>query len=162
MVKRLAFVGTVLELPALLEATKANVPVAEVPMLKLMVAEAPVGSITGGPKLAAGGLVAGARANVESVRLTPVTVSAGNLALGNDAPSSADFRLMDVITGTGNTVKLVVLVAVCPETVTETGPVVAPEGTVTVRVVAVAESAGAGVPLNWTASLAGVGSNAWP
>ncbi len=47
-------------------------------------------------------------------------------------------------------------------TVTESGPVVAPAGTVARRVVLVAEVTVAIVPLNWTVSFAGVGSNPWP
>ena len=52
--------------------------------------------------------------------------------------------------------KLVVVVAVAEATVTEIGPVVAPDGTVTVRVVVVATVTVAAVPLNLTTLELGV------
>jgi hypothetical protein len=47
-------------------------------------------------------------------------------------------------------------------TVTEMGPVVAPAGTVATRVVLVAETTVAGVPLNFTVLELGVALNPWP
>lgn len=76
--KRLAAVGNALELSAALVAMTTNVPVMLVPTFKLATAEVPVGSVAGTPNVAAGGLVAGARAKVEPVRLAPVTVRGGN------------------------------------------------------------------------------------
>jgi len=55
---------------------------------------------------------------------------------------------MELITGFGRIVKLVVVVTVLDATVTEIGPVVAPDGTVTVRVLVVAAVTVAAVPLN--------------
>ena len=57
----------------------------------------------------------------------------------------------------GTTVKFVSEVAVTPPTVTDIGPVVAPEGTVTTSVFAVADLTVAGVPLNRTALALAVG-----
>jgi len=59
-------------------------------------------------------------------------------------------------------VKPVELMAVCPLTVTLTGPVVAPAGTVTTKLVAVALVTVADVPLNFTVLLDGVGSKLVP
>ncbi len=56
--------------------------------------------------------------------------------------------LTEVMTGTESTVKFVLEVAVEEPTVTEIGPVVAPEGTVTVRLFAVEAFIVAAVPLN--------------
>jgi len=52
------------------------------------------------------------------------------------------------MTGTESTVKFVLEVAVEEPTVTEIGPVVAPEGTVTVRLFTVEAFIVAAVPLN--------------
>jgi hypothetical protein len=59
-------------------------------------------------------------------------------------------------------VKFVLEDTVCPLTVTEIRPVVALEGTDTVRVVAVEAVTVATVPLNFTAFEAGVVLNPWP
>ena len=61
-----------------------------------------------------------------------------------------------MITGTASTVKLVLEVAVDVPTVTLMGPVVAPVGTVTVRLFAVAAVTVAAVPLNCTVLALGV------
>lgn len=71
-------------------------------------------------------------------------------------PCKADFGLMDVITGICSTVKFVEEVAVDVPTVTVIGPVVAPEGTLTVRLFAVAAVTVAAVPLNRTVFAPGV------
>jgi hypothetical protein len=60
-----------------------------------------------------------------------------------------------VMVGGKITVKLVLLVAVCPLTVTVIGPVVAPTGTVVVMLVVVLEIIVAVVPLNLTMLFAG-------
>jgi hypothetical protein len=63
---------------------------------------------------------------------------------------------------TDSTLKLETLVTVCPPTVTLTGPVVAPTGTVTIRVDELALVTVADVPLNFTVLLDGVGSKLVP
>ena len=60
------------------------------------------------------------------------------------------------------TVKLVALVAVPPRVVTLIGPVVAPEGTMAVRLVAEAEVTVAVTPLNLTSFLLATGSKFVP
>jgi hypothetical protein len=61
-----------------------------------------------------------------------------------------DVGFTDVITGLFRTVKLLLEFAVVVPTVTPTNPVVAPPGTVTARLFAVAEDTVAVVPLNFT------------
>ena len=58
--------------------------------------------------------------------------------------------MIERITGVARTVKGVLDVAVLPPTVTEIGPVVAPAGTLTDRVVVEAETTVAFTPLNCT------------
>ena len=77
-------------------------------------------------------------------------------------PCNADAGLIEVIAGICRTVKLVADVAVDEPTDTVIGPVVAPEGTVTVRLFAVAAVTVARVPLNLTISEDAVVLNAWP
>lgn len=149
-VKRLLAEAKVLELPVEFVATKTNVPGWE-STCKLKTAETPERSVDAAVTLIAGELKDGAKANVDPVRLIPLTSRFGITLL-----KKADLQPMAVMTGEGRTVKLFVDVAVCPETVTEIGPVVAVAGTVTVRVVVDAESTGAVVPLNCTALFAGV------
>ena len=79
-----------------------------------------------------------------------------------EPPCSAEAGLTEVITGFCNIVKLVVVVAVEEATVTEIAPVVAPDGTVTVRVLPVAAVTVAAVPLNSTVSALGVVLKFWP
>jgi hypothetical protein len=62
----------------------------------------------------------------------------------------------EIVGGGVTTAKLFALVPVCPATVTEIGPVVAPAGTVAVNRVVVADVTVAGVPLNVTELLEGV------
>ena len=99
----------------------------------------------------------GTKENEAPVRLKPVTCTLLNVLL-----KFALFGLIDVMTGTCKTVKLLEDDAVVLPILTVIGPVVAPGGTVATKVVGVAEATVAGVPLNWMISLAGVGSNAWP
>jgi hypothetical protein len=73
--------------------------------------------------------------------LLPVIVTA--------VPIGPDVGFTLVIDGVGSTVKLAPLLAT-PLTVTTTLPVVAPPGTVTVRLVALQLVTVAGVPLNFT------------
>jgi hypothetical protein len=70
--------------------------------------------------------------------------------------------LIERITGVARTVKGVLDVAVFAPTVTEIGPLVAPAGTVTTRLVVVAETTVATVPLNLTSFAEGVALNPWP
>ena len=77
-------------------------------------------------------------------------------------PPSADDGLTAVIAGFGTTVKLVVVVAVLEPTVTEIGPVVAPEGTVPVSELLVAAVTTAVVPLNLTISELGIALKCCP
>ena len=65
-----------------------------------------------------------------------------------DEPTVPDVGANEVIAG--GTVKLDALVAVCPLTETVIAPLVAPDGTVTVRLVEVALIIVAAVPLNCT------------
>lgn len=60
------------------------------------------------------------------------------------------------------TTKLFAELADCPFTVTESGPVLAPEGTLTVSAELVAAVTVAVVPLNCTAFKEGVALNPWP
>jgi hypothetical protein len=76
--------------------------------------------------------------------LLPVIVTA--------VPIGPDVGFTLVIDGVGSTVKLAPLLAT-PLTVTTTLPVVAPPGTVTVRLVALQLVTVAGVPLNFTVLL---------
>ncbi len=63
---------------------------------------------------------------------------------------------MEVIVGTASTVKLLREFAVADPTVTLISPVVAPEGTVTVKLLVVAAVTVAVVPLNFTVLALGV------
>ena len=65
-------------------------------------------------------------------------------------PDNTVEGLTDVITGIVSTVKLLLDVAVDDPTITVIGPVVAPVGTVTVKLFADAAVTVAAVPLNWT------------
>jgi hypothetical protein len=71
-----------------------------------------------------------------------------------DAPTAPLLGLKLVIEGA--TVKLVELVPVCPATVIEIGPVVAPDGTVVTILVEVLDVGVAAVPLNFTILLVAV------
>lgn len=70
--------------------------------------------------------------------------------------------LMAVIPGSCVTVKGRSEAAVSAATVTASDPVVAPGGTVTVRLVVVAEVTAVATPLNSTVFPAGVGLHPWP
>jgi hypothetical protein len=86
--------------------------------------------------------------------LVPVTVTL--------FPVRPWFGVKLVTVGGTNTVKLVALVAVPAAVVTVMGPVVAPVGTVAMRLVAVAAVKLAVTPLNFTVLLAGTGSKFVP
>jgi hypothetical protein len=75
---------------------------------------------------------------------------------------STSVWLIDVITGLVNTVKLLLEVAVELPTVTLIAPVVAPAGTVVVKLFAVAAVIVAVVPLNFTVLALGVLLKFWP
>lgn len=157
MVKVLFDPAVGLELPPAVVATRVNDPTAVEESVRVIIADVPPAPIETFEIAAAGGTKAGTNENVAPVKLTPVTWK-GLIV----APWSPDVGLMEVITGTGRTAKFVVVVAVDPPTVTEMGPVVAPEGTVTVRELVVAAVTVATVPLNLTVSLAGVALKACP
>jgi len=142
--KLLAGVGNSLELPAALIATTTNFPNALALVVKLIVAEFPVGSIETDPTAIADGTNAGMKENVEAVRLAPVTVTVAALF------AKAPFGVTDVMIGPEVTTKLVLEVAVAPATVTEIGPVVASLGTLTTSAVPLAEKTVAGAPLKRT------------
>jgi hypothetical protein len=89
------------------------------------------------------GVKVGRNANVAPVRFAPATWK-----LLIVEPDSVSVGLTEVTTGTASTVKLLLEVAVDDPTVTVMGPVVAPEGTVTVRLFVVAAVTVAVVPLN--------------
>ena len=92
----------------------------------------------------AGGLNTGAKANAAPVRFVPFTVK---LTVG---VLTTCIGLAEVMTGICSIVKLLLDVAVELPTVTLSGPVVAPAGTVVVRLFAVAAVTVAAVPLNST------------
>ena len=70
--------------------------------------------------------------------------------------------MIEVITGTGNTVKLLGELTELPPTVTEMGPLLASSGALTTSWVAVAEKTVAGLPLNLTTFAEAVGLNPCP
>jgi hypothetical protein len=77
-------------------------------------------------------------------------------------PATADDGLIEVITGVERTVKLVDELAVEEATITDIGPEVAPTGTRTVRLLAVAAVTVASVPLNLTILDVSVVLKFWP
>jgi len=113
------FVATVTRLAALLAVLTVRVAVVAVTTAFVIVM--------------AGGTDAGENDIVDPVRFSPLTTTVRPVC-----PASTYGGLIEVIVGTAVTVKLVVEVTVFAPTVTETGPVVAVFGTVTVRVLAVA------------------------
>jgi hypothetical protein len=98
-----------------------------------------------------GGTSEGRNVKLEEVRLTPVTCTDESVALDR-----VKLGLIETIFGAGRTVKGVLEVAVVEPTVTEIGPVVAPVGTLTSKVVVVAERTVAATPLNLTSFADGV------
>jgi hypothetical protein len=125
-------------------------------VVKLIVAEFPVGSIETDPSVIADGTNAGMKENVEAVRLAPVTVTVTALF------AKAPFGVIDAMTGLDVTTKSVFEVAVVPATVTEMGPVRALRGTLTTSVVPVAEETVAATPLKRTVFADGVELNPCP
>jgi hypothetical protein len=95
-----------------------------------------------------GGVKAGVKLKVAPVRFAPVTVKFEMVLTAELL--TAKGGLTARTDGLETTVKLPVEVAVTPLTVTETGPVVAVVGTVTVRDVAVAATTVAATPLKLT------------
>jgi hypothetical protein len=114
-------------------------------MVRFKVAAVPVGLIDAEFTIIAAGTNVGTNVNVDPVRLKPVTWKFATVV-----PVSAAFGLTDVITGALVTVKFWLDVTVFAPTSTEIGPVVAPTGTVVTKVVAVADSTAADVPLKRT------------
>ena len=150
-VKVLFEVGSGLALPAVLVATSVKDPMADVASVSDMVADVPSRLTITPEAVIAAGLKAGRNEKLAPVRLMPVTWKLLTLP-----PCNADFGLIEAITGICSTVKFVAEVAVDVATVTVIGPVVAPEGTLTVRLFAVAAVTVAGVPLNLMVLLPGV------
>jgi hypothetical protein len=146
-----------LELPAVLAATSVKDPIADADNVSDMVADVPAGLTVTPDAVMAAGLKAGRNEKLAPVRLMPVTWKLLTLP-----PCKADFGLMDVITGICSTVKLAEEVTVDEPTVTVIVPVVAPEGTLTVRLSVVAAVTVAGVPLNLTTFPPGVVLKFWP
>lgn len=124
---------------------RVKVPIAFGLIVKAIVAVVPVPSMIGVPRVMAAGLKFGTKANVEPVRPSPVMARFGIVLSGIEI-----FGVIEVITGACITTKSVSEIAVAPTTVTDNGPVVAPEGTVTFRIVLVAEVTVAAVPLKST------------
>src|SRR5882724_2845268 len=99
---------------------------------------------------------AGAIENIDPLRFIPVTTRVA-VMLG-----TMYFGVTERMIGTGRIVKALVDVALDAPTITEIDPVVAPSGTVTTRVVAVAEITVAAAPLKRIALADGIGLNPWP
>jgi len=135
--------GTWDELPLEVVATTVNEPLALAAKVSVMVAEVPLPLMLTFEAAMAAGLNVGRNENVAPVRLEPLTWKP--LIVG---VLSANVWLRDVIAGIVSTVKFVLEVAVEVPTVTLIGPVVAPAGTVAVRLFAVAAVTAAVVPLN--------------
>src|SRR6266849_1328511 len=98
----LAPVGNTLEPPTEVVATTTKIPFAFVLVVRLSVAEVPLGLIVVFAATIAGGENAGTKENVEPDRFVPVTVTV--VVVFGNAPCGA----IDVMTGRGRTVKLVV------------------------------------------------------
>jgi hypothetical protein len=152
----LADVGNGFELPVADVATTMKFPYADVLVVRLIVAEVPLGSIVVVPVTIAGGAKAGANENTEPERFVPLTVTTPVLF------ASAPLGVMDMIVGSAVTTKLLVEVAVVPATVTEMGPVLALRGTLTTNCVPVAEETVADAPLKRTVFADGVVLNPCP
>src|SRR5215831_11469753 len=149
MVSVLFAPGSWVELPAPLLATRVNAPTASEVRSSDNVAERPSGATIAVATATFAGTNAGAKANVAPVRLAPVTTNAGTWT---GAPVLImNLGVMLLMAGTWTTSKLSVERATAAPTATETGPVVAPSGTIVVTLVAVACVTSAGTPLNVTA-----------
>jgi hypothetical protein len=119
-----------------------------------------------GPVVAPGGTVADMLVDVALVTTASVPLNRTSLFAGvvlkldpvmvTQYPDAPLAGAKPSITGFGTTVKSWVLITVSPPTVTETGPVVAPAGTVADTLFVVAPPTAAIVPLNRTSLLAGV------
>lgn len=143
MVSVLFAEGVAFEVPEELVPTTVNDPTAPAAKVRLMVAKVPPEPIVIFDAVTAAGVKVGRKANVALMRLDPVTWK-----LLMFVPESARAGLIEVMTGVVSTVKLLLEVAVDDPTVTVMGPVVAPVGTVTVKLFAEATVTVAEVPLN--------------
>jgi len=138
------------ELPVPLVATTVNEPAAFEASVSVMVAKVPFPLMFTLEIVIAAGVNVGKKEKVAPVRFEPFT---WKLAVGLFTTSVG---LTDVMTGMASTVKLLLEFAVAVPTVTLTRPVVAPAGTITVRLLAVAAVTEAAVPLNCTVLALGV------
>lgn len=136
-------------------ATTVNKPTAFEASVRVMVAEVPFPLMFTLETVMSAGVNAGKKENVAPVRLEPFTVK---LTVG---VLSTGVGLIEVMTGTASTVKLPLDVAVEVPTVTLMGPVVAPAGTVVVKLFVVAAVTVAVVPLNFTVLALGVALKFW-
>lgn len=148
--------GTCDELPLDVVATIVNEPLALDAKVSVIVVEVPPPLMFTLEAVIAAGLKAGKKENVAPVRFEPFTVK---LTVG---VFSTSVGLIELITGVVTTVKFALEVAVEVPTVTLIGPVVAPEGTVVVKLFAVAAVAVANVPLNCTVLALNVALKFWP
>lgn len=142
--------GTDEVLPVPLVATTVKEPAAFEASVRVIVADVPFPLIFTFETEMAAGVNAGTKENVAPVRLEPFTVK------GLVGAFSILVGMTEVITGTASTVKLLLEVAVEVPTVTLMGPVVAPVGTVVVRLFAMAAVTVAAIPLNCTVLTLGV------
>jgi hypothetical protein len=157
IVRLLASDGNGSELPAPLVATSAKVPTAFAFTVTFSVAAVPCGFIDAELTTMPGGTRVGRKEKVELVRFKPVIWTLEVVAF-----DSVNRGLIERITGVARTVKGVVDVAVLPPTVTEIKPVVAPPGTVTNKLVVVAETTVAVTPSNLTSLAEAVALKPWP
>jgi hypothetical protein len=137
--------GVAVELPEELVATAVKEPTVPGASVSVIVAEVPPEPMVTLDAVTAAGVNVGKKAKVAPVRLEPVTWK-----LLIVVPESTRAGLTELITGLVSTVKLLLDVAVDEPTVTVMGPVVAPVGTVTVRLFGDAALTVATVPLNLT------------
>jgi hypothetical protein len=149
----LAAVRNALELPTTFVATSANLPEAVALVVKSTAAAVPPGLIDTDLIVIAGGVMTGWNEKVEPLRFTPVTETV------NVEFARTPFGLIEVITGIGTTTKLLVDNAILVPTLTVITPVVAARGTITTKLLAVAEITVAGMPPNRTVFAVGVELN---
>jgi hypothetical protein len=133
-----------LELPAALVATTTNCPYALALVVRLILAEFPVGSIKTDRTVIGTGINAGKKENVEAVRLAPV------MEIVLVVFAKPDLGDIEVMTGLAVTTKSVLEVTVAPATVIEIRPVAALLGTLAISIVLFAEETVAATPLKRT------------
>ena len=143
--------ATDVELPDALVATTVKDPIVVDANVRVIVAEVPFELMTTFEGTMAVGVKAGRNENVAPLRLDPVTwklliVGVWRIRVG----------LREVITGTDSTVNALLEFAVAVPTVTVIRPVLAPDGTVRVRLLGVAAVTVAAVPLNCAVLALGV------